>query len=105
MKKTVVIEVSGGVVTEIKSNVRGLRTIVLEHDDADDCEFDPKNDICFHNADFDPKLKSLKAFKRLYGKVICSICHEKCRVRIAHRHQGQWIGDECCWTEQLRASE
>lgn len=38
-------------------------------------------------------------------QVLCSICHEYCDANQAHVHNGEWIGDECCWDERLRASE
>lgn len=37
--------------------------------------------------------------------VFCGICHNDCNAGKAHRHQGQFIGDECCWDEKLRSSE
>ena len=33
------------------------------------------------------------------------VCRGECAVKTAHRHQGKFIGDECCWEERLRASE
>jgi hypothetical protein len=35
----------------------------------------------------------------------CSICKEQCLSRFAHLHQGEWIGDGCCWDERLHSSE
>jgi len=35
----------------------------------------------------------------------CSICHRQTNAKMAHRHQGEWIGDDCCWDERLRGSE
>jgi hypothetical protein len=37
--------------------------------------------------------------------VLCSVCREYCDAHLAHSHQGEWIGDECCWDERLRSSE
>lgn len=37
--------------------------------------------------------------------VVCAICHNPCLKRTAHLHQGEQIGDECCWDERLKASE
>lgn len=37
--------------------------------------------------------------------VECSLCGNPCLIRTAHYHQNDWIGDECCWDERLRASE
>jgi hypothetical protein len=36
--------------------------------------------------------------------VPCRLCGTENPQRLAHLHQGDWIG-ECCWTESLRASE
>ena len=38
-------------------------------------------------------------------RVKCSLCGEPCNIGTAHIHQDDWIGDECCWDERLRASE
>lgn len=37
--------------------------------------------------------------------VTCSLCGRPCKAAAAHLHQGEWVGDECCWDERLRASE
>jgi len=37
--------------------------------------------------------------------VECSLCHRNCLKATAHRHQGKYIGDECCWDERLRTTE
>jgi hypothetical protein len=37
--------------------------------------------------------------------VRCRVCESNVPEITAHLHQGQWIGDVCCWTEQLRGSE
>jgi hypothetical protein len=37
--------------------------------------------------------------------VRCQFCHQKVPLQTAHLHGGEWVGDECCWTEQLRGSE
>ena len=39
------------------------------------------------------------------NRITCAICHRACCAETAHLHSGQWIGDECCWDERLRASE
>lgn len=36
--------------------------------------------------------------------VKCSLCGEWRDSKTAHIHQYEWIGDECCWDERLRAS-
>lgn len=37
--------------------------------------------------------------------ILCSLCRQMARKQTAHLHQRQYIGDECCWDERLRASE
>lgn len=37
--------------------------------------------------------------------VICALCHKPCKSEMAHLHQNDWIGDECCWDDRLHASE
>lgn len=38
-------------------------------------------------------------------RVLCTICKRLCSGDLAHLHQGEWVGDECCWDERLRMSE
>ena len=35
----------------------------------------------------------------------CCICNKPCNIVNSHYHQGQYIGDECCWDERLKSSE
>lgn len=37
--------------------------------------------------------------------VTCSLCGKDIPEKTAHIHQGEWIGDDCCWDERLRSSE
>lgn len=37
--------------------------------------------------------------------VRCRVCESNVPEVTAHLHQGQWIGDVCCWDEKLRGSE
>ena len=37
--------------------------------------------------------------------VVCSICHKEIDAMTAHSHQNEWIGNDCCWDERLKASE
>lgn len=37
--------------------------------------------------------------------VKCCLCKEDVPAKTAHLHQGEYIGDECCWDERLRMSE
>lgn len=38
-------------------------------------------------------------------KCTCKFCHKKINPDLAHRHDGEYVGDECCWDEKLRSSE
>lgn len=38
-------------------------------------------------------------------RVDCSFCDRPVPAATAHLHQGEWVGDECCFDERLRASE
>jgi hypothetical protein len=37
--------------------------------------------------------------------VRCALCGQRTAAAAAHRHDGGFIGDECCWDERLRATE
>lgn len=37
--------------------------------------------------------------------VECKFCYEQVMVDTAHLHNGNWVGDECCWDERLRSTE
>ena len=50
-------------------------------------------------------VRDLHQRSRRADSVTCAICHRACCAKTAHLHSGQWIGDECCWDERLRASE
>jgi len=39
------------------------------------------------------------------GTIICSTCHRPTAANAAHLHQGEWIGDNCCWDDRLKSSE
>jgi len=45
------------------------------------------------------------AFPPLGGVVTCKLCGFACARATAHMHQGDYVGDECCWDERLRATE
>jgi len=36
---------------------------------------------------------------------MCSVCDARVPASTAHLHQGNWIGDACCWDDRLKASE
>lgn len=35
----------------------------------------------------------------------CKLCRKPCAAETAHRHDGGWVGDECCWDERLKSTE
>jgi len=35
------------------------------------------------------------------GSVLCKICKALVPAATAHLHQGEWVGDACCWDERL----
>jgi len=37
--------------------------------------------------------------------ITCSVCHRDAPKVTAHLHQGEWIGDICCFDARLHASE
>jgi hypothetical protein len=37
--------------------------------------------------------------------VQCKFCGADVLQAEAHRHQGEWVGDDCCWDERLRTTE
>jgi hypothetical protein len=37
--------------------------------------------------------------------VTCKLCKEQVDADTAHRHQGEYVGDECCWDDRLRGTE
>jgi hypothetical protein len=37
--------------------------------------------------------------------VLCKFCGQPCPIGDAHRHDGGWVGDACCWDERLRATD
>jgi len=54
------------------------------------------------------KLTREAAQKRAEAKkrrVRCKLCKNLVPRETAHRHQGKWIGDDCCWDERLRTTE
>ena len=51
------------------------------------------------------KLTQKKAQQRANARVRCKFCNELVPKKTAHRHQGKWVGDECCWDERLRSTE
>lgn len=37
--------------------------------------------------------------------VTCKFCGKPAEASTAHLHDGQYVGDECCWDERLRTTE
>lgn len=48
---------------------------------------------------------SRPALPRKGAKVRCKFCGKPSPKATAHRHDGEWVGDECCWDERLRSTE
>jgi len=40
-----------------------------------------------------------------FDEVPCALCGEMVPAKTAHLHEGEYIGDECCWDERLRTTE
>ena len=38
-------------------------------------------------------------------RVRCKFCKQLTSKQTAHRHDGGWVGDDCCWDERLRMTE
>ena len=38
-------------------------------------------------------------------RVECKFCERGVNAQTAHMHQGEYVGDECCWDERLRSTE
>lgn len=38
-------------------------------------------------------------------RVWCKFCGHQVSAVTAHLHQGEWVGDECCWDERLKMTE
>lgn len=38
-------------------------------------------------------------------RIRCLLCGKLASRKTAHRFQGNYVGDECCWEERLRATE
>jgi DNA-directed RNA polymerase subunit RPC12/RpoP len=54
---------------------------------------------------FPPPSDSAPTRQKKARRVRCTFCGDLVDVRTAHRHQGTWVGDDCCWDERLRSSE
>lgn len=37
--------------------------------------------------------------------VTCKFCGHLAPMKTAHLHEGQWVGEACCWDERLRATQ
>jgi len=44
-------------------------------------------------------------YMKMGHTVICKLCKKTVPAATAHLHQGEYIGDECCWDERLRSTE
>jgi hypothetical protein len=36
-----------------------------------------------------------------HGNVFCKFCLQAVPASLARLHEGEWVGEECCWREQL----
>ena len=61
--------------------------------------------VCYDNSDVESPSHIIDMELARDNVKICCICGNFCDAVTAHIHQGQFIGDECCWDERLRASE
>lgn len=59
---------------------------------------------CMRNAQREAQ-KKRETQKPKLRRVRCKLCKNLVPRETAHRHQGGWIGDDCCWDERLRSSE
>jgi hypothetical protein len=46
-----------------------------------------------------------QSWRDTFPRVRCTFCGKMVPKRTAHRHQGKWVGDDCCWDERLRSTE
>ena len=46
-----------------------------------------------------------KHLDKLKHQVKCYLCEKIVPLDTAHRHQGGYIGDKCCWDERLKSTE
>lgn len=51
------------------------------------------------------KALAKKPKKAEIALVPCEFCGEQTLLSTAHLHTGGYVGDDCCWTEQLRSTE
>lgn len=68
--------------------------------------------ICGYIDDADPEDPVVKEWHgdsfaevEIKATVGCKFCHKQVPAETAHLHQGEWVGDECCWDERLRSTE
>ena len=87
-----VLRVVADSMDDAKSVVRGL---------AEDCLEDM---LALRQAERAGSLAAVDATD-LGEAVSCSLCGGHVPLKTAHLHQGEYIGDECCWDERLRSSE
>ncbi|MHC4647802.1 MAG: hypothetical protein ACYTBJ_20255 [Planctomycetota bacterium] len=72
-------------------------------------------DTLFHNqcgcSGADALSIAIRAIKRLpedhedFNNVDCKFCGVPTPAKTAHLHQGEFVGDDCCWDERLRVTE
>jgi hypothetical protein len=59
-------------------------------------------------VDLSPLVRALRKIQKSVAaqcRVRCKFCSQLVPTATAHRHDGGWVGDACCWDERLRSSE
>ncbi|MCP9209557.1 hypothetical protein [Streptomyces cucumeris] len=71
--------------------------------------YDAKTDECFtEESSFDeyPTDEQIRSVLHPCDlRVECKFCRNSVPAQTAHRHDGNWVGDECCWDDRLRMTE
>lgn len=64
-------------------------------------------DDAIYEAECSLSLKPDKDYCEFFEdwELTCSFCHKPIDPTTAHRHNGSYVGDECCWDERLRTTE
>lgn len=52
-----------------------------------------------------PDKQVSKSWNRTFPRVKCKFCGKQVPKRTAHRHDGKWIGNDCCWDDRLKTTE
>lgn len=74
-----------------------------EYDDKFQCQLEPNHEGS-HQYTIEWEDED-KGYAPVPVSMVCSMCKQPCLTYNAHLHQGEYIGDECCWDERLRTTE